>query len=260
MTQAVTVEASGLWKVFPDPGGGEGYQAVRDVSLATTPAEMVAIVGPSGAGKSTLLYCLAGLLPATRGSASVLNVDTTTGRRRALGGLRRDHLGFIFQAYNLIPSLSAQDNVELPVRLKQGKAGARKAAQAALAYVGLSAQSAHLPGQLSGGQRQRVAIARIVATQPAVIFADEPTGALDQAAGRIVIEALRHLANSGSTVVLVTHDLDLAARADRVFVMVDGQFIDELNHPSPEHILARQNAGQQQRPQGHSQADRLEAV
>ncbi|OZB86965.1 MAG: ABC transporter [Microbacterium sp. 14-71-5] len=197
------------------------------------------MVGPSGSGKSTLLYCLAGLEHADQGEVRVHGEALTRASASRLARLRRDRIGFVFQSYNLIPSLSVRENVALPARL------ARRAApdvEGALAAVGLAEHGAQRPGQLSGGQQQRVAVARVLAAQPAVLFADEPTGALDSSAGGIVLDLLRGYAREERSVVLVTHDLDAAARADRTIVLRDGRVVAELRRPSAARILAAQHA------------------
>ncbi len=197
---------------------------------------MVSIVGPSGSGKSTLLYCLSGLEPYNSGSVRVEGHELGELGRSALASLRRDHVGFVFQSYNLIPSLSARENVALPARL--ARRGARRTdVTAALAAVGLGDRARHKPGQLSGGQQQRVAIARVLAMKPHIVFADEPTGSLDTASGDGVLQQLRDVAREGRSVVVVTHDLEAAARTDRVLVLRDGVIHSELREPTPEQVL-----------------------
>ena len=221
------LRAHGLTKSFPARDGLPDVTVLRDVDLAVAPGELVAIVGPSGSGKSTLLYCLAGLEPISAGSVVMLGQRVEALGRRALAALRRDHVGFVFQSYNLITSLSARDNVALPARLAK-RAVSEQAVDAALARVGLSERAGYKPAALSGGQQQRVAIARVLAMQPDVVFADEPTGALDTAAGGQVLDLLRQAATGARSVVMVTHDLEAAARADRVLVLRDGVIHREL--------------------------------
>ncbi|BCY11617.1 ABC transporter ATP-binding protein [Actinoplanes sp. L3-i22] len=228
-TPIVAVE--GLTKSFDDG------PVLRGVSLGVAPGEFLSIVGPSGSGKSTLLYCMSGLEPATTGTVRLLGTPIGSLSRGALARLRRDHLGFVFQSYNLIPSLSARDNVALPARLARRGISAADVDRA-LDRVGLADRAAALPSALSGGQQQRVAIARALALRPDVLFADEPTGALDTAAGVQVLELLVAFAGEGRAVVMVTHDLQAAARADRVLVLRDGVVHRELVSPSAGAVFA----------------------
>jgi putative ABC transport system ATP-binding protein len=202
--------------------------ALRGVSLTVAAGEWVAVVGPSGCGKSTLLHLAGGL--DTPDSGSVLlggeEVSTMSAARRAR--LRRRRVGFVFQSYNLVPHLDVTANVELGLRVAgMGRRAAQTRAEEVLGAVGLSDHAHALPGTLSGGQQQRVAIARAVATRPDLVLADEPTGALDSAASRRVVELLRAEHDRGQTVVMVTHDYAVAAAADRVVFLRDGQIIDE---------------------------------
>lgn len=236
MTGAPVVVARDVVKTYRD--GLDEVAAVRGASLELRPGEMVAIVGPSGSGKSTFLACLAGLETATSGSVEILGHDLATVRRRDLAMLRREHVGFVFQSYNLISSLTAQENVELPLRLAGRRAEARRRASAALALVGLGEQAHRLPAALSGGQQQRVTIARALAVEPDVLFADEPTGALDTGTATEVLRLLRRVADGGSSVLLVTHDVAGAATADRVLVLRDGSIVDELEMPTAAQVFA----------------------
>jgi putative ABC transport system ATP-binding protein len=210
---------------------------LKGVSLAVAAGEFVAVVGPSGSGKSTLLYCMSGLEPATSGSVTVMGSRLETLSGNGLAALRRRHVGFVFQSYNLIPSLTARENVALPARLARRPMPA-SAADAALAAVGLAERASHRPSALSGGQQQRVAIARVIALRPDVVFADEPTGALDTESGDQVLDLLSATARDGRSVVMVTHDLAAAARADRVLVLRDGLLHRTLVRPSAADILA----------------------
>jgi len=229
------VEARNITKTFPS-SDGSAVPVLRGISLAVAPGEFVAIVGPSGSGKSTLLYCLSGLEPTTSGEVSIANKRLDNLPAKALAKLRRDHVGFVFQTFNLIPSLTASENVALPATLAKRRLSGTQVA-AALAAVGLSEQHDRRPGNLSGGQQQRVAIARVLATGPQLVFADEPTGALDTHAGAAVLELLRSLAGGDRAVVMVTHDLEAAARADRVLVLRDGVVHRELHRPDSAAIL-----------------------
>lgn len=219
--------------------GLEPAHALRGVSLALPTGSLTAIVGPSGSGKSTLLNCAAGLEPPTSGRVVVGERDISGLSPDELTRFRRDHIGFVFQAYNLIGHLSVRDNIELPAVL-----GGRRTDQEWLAHLvgetGLGDLLDRLPSQLSGGQAQRVAIARALIARPTVVFADEPTGALDSRTGAAVLDLLRSTATSlGQTVVIVTHDSRVAAAADRVLVLADGLVVDELTAPTAEHVNER---------------------
>ena len=196
-----------------------------DVSLSIGSAQTVAIVGTSGAGKSTLLALLAGLDVPSSGTVQLNGVELTTLDEDGRAAIRAKHVGFVFQSFHLVPSLTALENVMLPLELA-GRPQARDAALAALENVGLKARSGHYPNQLSGGEQQRVAIARAFVAQPAVLFADEPTGNLDTATGEKVMSLLFQLnAASGTTLVLVTHDLRLAERCERVIRLDNGRVV-----------------------------------
>jgi putative ABC transport system ATP-binding protein len=214
-------------------GTGESAVTALDaVDVDIAPATFTAVMGPSGSGKSTLLHCAAGLDRPTSGEVTIDGVSLTGLSERALTKVRRARVGFVFQAFNLIPALSAEQNVALPLRL----AGRRPAAgevRAMLAEVGLADRARHRPSELSGGQQQRVAIARALVTRPAVLFADEPTGALDTTASREVLRLLRTAVDRhAQTVVMVTHDPYAAAHADRVLLLADGRVADVLEHPA----------------------------
>jgi putative ABC transport system ATP-binding protein len=231
------VRLAGVSRTF-----GRGESAVRaldDVSIEFAPGSFTAIMGPSGSGKTTLLQCAAGLDRPDAGSVLVGGTDLSGLSERRLARLRRREIGFVFQSFNLLPSLTAAQNVVLPLRLAASRPG-RRVAREALAQVGLRDLAAHRPAQLSGGQQQRVAIARALVTGPVVIFADEPTGALDRRTSREVLELLREASDRGDrTVVMVTHDPSAAAVADRVVFLADGRIVDELTGPSLEAVAAR---------------------
>jgi putative ABC transport system ATP-binding protein len=214
----VAIEARGLVKSFP----GMEHPALDHVSLSVPEGEMLAITGPSGSGKSTALYAMAGLIGLEAGSVSV---QGKTPRGRAdWARLRARKIGLVFQDDWLLPTLSAVQNVEMPMIGVERSASARIArAQAALAEVGLSAHAERNPAGLSGGERQRVAIARALANRPAILLADEPTGELDTANSRRVVELLKGLNAAGTTVVIVTHDPDVAAQCGREVHIVDGK-------------------------------------
>jgi len=223
---AVLVHAKGLRK---DYGSGEGLVRALDmVDLDVNRGEAVAVMGPSGCGKSTLLHMIGGLDRPSAGELSVAGRRVGELSERALAHLRRDEIGFVFQAFHLIDELTAEENVELPALLAGCTPGeARARATALLEQVDLADRARHLPSMLSGGQRQRVAIARALANDPAIVLADEPTGNLDSAAAFEVLGLLEGLHANGLTLVIVTHDERIAATADRLISMRDGAFVDE---------------------------------
>ncbi|MFD9329015.1 ABC transporter ATP-binding protein [Streptomyces sp. NPDC060065] len=210
--------------------------ALDGVDLDFDAGTFTAVMGPSGSGKSTLLQCAAGLERPSSGTVAVDGVELAglSERRRTL--LRRERIGFVFQSFNLLPSLTAAQNVALPLRLA-GRRPARGAVREALARVGLADRAGHRPSQLSGGQQQRVALARALITRPSVLFGDEPTGALDTGTSREVLSLLRELVDrEGQTTVMVTHDPVAASYADRVVFLVDGRVSGELAARSAEEI------------------------
>lgn len=222
--------------------GTQAVHAVRGVSLALAPGSYTAVMGQSGSGKSTLLSCAAGLDVPTRGRVIVSDHDISTLSPDALTRFRRDHIGFVFQSYNLIDHLPVVDNITLPVTLAGRTPDGPWLAHLVHA-VGLAGMERRLPGELSGGQAQRVAIARAVFTRPDVVFADEPTGALDSTTASLVLGVLRSTAETfAQTVVLVTHDPQVAATADRVLFLADGQLVDHLDGPTVSRITARMTA------------------
>jgi putative ABC transport system ATP-binding protein len=238
------LHAEGLIKSFPGPEQSR-VPVLRGISLSVQPGEFVAIVGPSGSGKSTLLYCLSALEPYDSGSVSIAGQRLETLRPKQLQALRRSTVGFVFQSFNLIPSLTARQNIALPASLAHRPVSSAEV-DAALASVGLADRGDHRPGTLSGGQQQRVAIARVLASKPDVVFADEPTGALDTTAGDAVLGLLRQVAAGDRAVVMVTHDLEAAARADRVLVLRDGAIHRELVRPSTTQVFDALTAAAQE--------------
>lgn len=201
--------------------------ALRDFNLAVKEGEFVAVTGPSGSGKTTFLT-IAGLLEAfSAGTYKLDGIDVSRMDDAERSRIRNQKIGFIFQAFNLIPDLNVLDNIEVPLRYRgMGSAERKKRAADALARVGLSARAKHYPSELSGGQQQRVAIARALAGEPRLLLADEPTGNLDSAMARSVMELLEELHRDGATIVMVTHDPQLAARAQRNVHVIDGQVVD----------------------------------
>ncbi|MBL6277966.1 ABC transporter ATP-binding protein [Micromonospora fiedleri] len=227
--------ASDVWKVY---GSGEAQViALRGVSAEFERGRFTAIMGPSGSGKSTLMHCLAGLDTVTRGTVHVGDTTVTGLGDAGLTKLRRDKIGFIFQQFNLLPTLTAKENILLPLSI-----AGRKPDQAwydiVIDTVGLRDRLDHRPAQLSGGQQQRVACARALVARPEVIFADEPTGNLDSRAGAEVLNFLRNsVREHGQTIVMVTHDPTAAAYADRVVFLADGQIVSELIEPTADTVL-----------------------
>src|SRR4051812_46144326 len=231
-----------------DFGSGDGtVRALDGVSLTFRRGTFTAVMGPSGSGKSTLLQSAAGLDRPTSGRVQLGETELTDLGERALARLRRERLGFVFQSFNLLGALTAAQNVALPSRLA-GRRLSRSRVGAALAAVGLADRAGHRPAQLSGGQQQRVAIARALVGEPEILFADEPTGALDLRAGREVLALLRDTVDAGGrTLVMVTHDPSAAAVADRVVFMADGRLAGELHAPTAQAVaqgLAGPGGGQ----------------
>jgi putative ABC transport system ATP-binding protein len=209
-----------------------GVRALQDVSLSVERGTFLAVMGPSGSGKSTLMHCAAGLDSPTSGSIRIDGQEIGALNETRRTELRRERVGFVFQAYNLIPSLSIEDNITLPLRLA-GRAPDRDWMRTLVDRVGLADRLHHRPAELSGGQQQRAAIVRALVARPAVVFADEPTGALDLRSAHEVLDLLRDLVREmHQTVVMVTHDPAAAARAHRVLVMADGRVVETLDRPS----------------------------
>ena len=238
-TTQVTGTAVRLVDIHKTYPAREPVHALRGVSLELLAGSVTAIVGQSGSGKSTLLNCAAGLDTPTRGAVVVGGHDLTALRPDDLTRFRREHVGFVFQAYNLIGHLTGLENVRLPLALA-GRRVDPAWESALLEFLGVPELMDRLPEKLSGGQAQRIAIARALITRPAVVFADEPTGALDSRTGAAVLQVLRDTARElGQTVVIVTHDAGVAAAAERVVVLADGQVVDQLEHPTAEQVTAR---------------------
>ena len=211
--------------------------ALNDVTVAFSPGEFTAIMGPSGSGKSTLMHCLAGLDTVDSGQVAIDSTIITGLNDRELTLLRRSHIGFIFQSFNLVPTLNARDNILLPLTLAGSKTDDEWFNQV-IDTLGLTDRLTHKPHELSGGQQQRVAIARALLTRPAVVFADEPTGALDSATGHEVLELLTGSARDmGQTIIMVTHDPRAASYADRVVLLKDGAVVGQLTDPTTDSVL-----------------------
>ncbi len=221
---------------------GSGPTAVRaldGVSVAFPAGRFTAIMGPSGSGKSTLLHCSAGLDDLTSGKAYIGDADLSALTDKQLTVLRRERVGFVFQAFNLIPTLTARENIVLPLKLAGSKPDPAWFDKV-VDTIGLHDRLAHRPSELSGGQQQRVAVARALATRPQVIFADEPTGNLDSRSGREVLAFLRRAVDEmGQTIIMVTHDPTAASYADRIIFLADGRTVDEMFAPTAERVLER---------------------
>jgi putative ABC transport system ATP-binding protein len=216
-----------------------GVRALDGVTIGFRQGSFTAVMGPSGSGKSTFLHCAAGLDRPSSGSVLLDGQDLTGLSERKLTELRRERIGFVFQSFNLLPALTVLENVTLPLRLA-GRRPKRLAVFDVLARVGLDGKLNRRPGELSGGQQQRVAIARALITRPAVVFGDEPTGALDTGTSREVLSLLREtVRQAGLTVVMVTHDPVAAAYADRVVFLADGRFVGELEAPTVAAVAER---------------------
>ena len=219
---------------------GEGETAVdalRGVSVDVLRGKLTAVMGPSGSGKSTLMHILAGLDKPTSGSVTVANKEITTLKDSDLTKLRREHIGFVFQFFNLLPMLNAEENIRLPLSIAGEKPDPAFFEQL-VASVGLGDRLSHRPAELSGGQQQRVAIARALVSQPDVVFADEPTGNLDSRSGAEVLSFLRRSVRElGRTIIMVTHDPTAAAYADRVVLLADGRIAGDIENPTPESVL-----------------------
>ncbi|MBM7173302.1 ABC transporter ATP-binding protein [Streptomyces sp. G44] len=234
---AVAARATDLSKVY---GQGETQVVALDhVSVDFGQGEFTAIMGPSGSGKSTLMHCVAGLDSFSSGSVRLGETELSTLKDKQLTKLRRDKIGFIFQAFNLLPTLTALENITLPMDIAGRKPDKRWLEQV-IEMVGLAGRLSHRPTELSGGQQQRVAVARALASQPEIIFGDEPTGNLDSRSGAEVLGFLRNsVRDLGQTVVMVTHDPVAASYADRVIFLADGRIVDEMLRPSAEGVLDR---------------------
>jgi putative ABC transport system ATP-binding protein len=237
VTTAPAVQLVSVSKVYGS--GPNAVTALDNVSVGLARGSFTAVMGPSGSGKSTLLHCAAGLDRPTSGSVILGNIELSVLGEAALTRIRRERVGFVFQAYNLLPSLTMEQNITLPLRLADRRVERAWLHQVVTA-VGLGDRLADRPSQLSGGEQQRVAIARALVTRPEVIFADEPTGALDTRTGRQVLRLLRDIVDTiGQTVLLVTHDPLTAAFADRVLFLADGRLAGSLEEPSADAIAER---------------------
>ena len=233
--QTAAVEGRAISKIY-----GEGNRQVRaldNVSIAFAPGSFTAIMGPSGSGKSTLMHCLAGLDAVTTGEVTIGGKLITGRSDRYVTEVRRDHVGFIFQSFNLLPTLSAEQNIALPLELA-GRSVSDARLREVASSLGIGDRLSHLPGQLSGGQQQRVAVARALITQPDVLFADEPTGALDSKSSQQLLGILRSASREGGqTIVMVTHDPIAASYAESVLLLQDGRIAGSVEKPTPDSVI-----------------------
>ncbi|WP_189109122.1 ABC transporter ATP-binding protein [Streptomyces camponoticapitis] len=239
VTKDVAVRLRSLTRSYGK--GAAAVTALDRVTLDIPKGTFTAVMGPSGSGKSTLLQCTAGLDRPTSGTVLLGGRDLTSLSENKLTLLRRERVGFVFQAFNLLPSLTAEQNVALPLRLA-GRRPKRGAVLDVLERVGLRDRAGHRPSELSGGQQQRVALARALVTRPDVLFGDEPTGALDSRTGQEVLALLRGMVDGGQTVIMVTHDPMAASYADRVLFLADGRVRGALDSPTADRIAERMTA------------------
>jgi putative ABC transport system ATP-binding protein len=235
--RTVAARAIGATKVYGK--GDTEVRALDNVNVEFGTSRFTAIMGPSGSGKSTLMHTMAGLDSLTGGSVWIGDVDLSTLNEKKLTKLRRDRIGFIFQAFNLIPTLTAAENITLPMRLA-GRKPDREWFDNVVDTVGLGNRLTHRPSELSGGQQQRVAVARALASRPQIIFADEPTGNLDSRTGAEILSFMRQAVREfGQTIVMVTHDPVAASYADRAVFLADGRIVDELTDPTSDSVFDR---------------------
>jgi putative ABC transport system ATP-binding protein len=238
--QTTVTAAAGAVDAVKIYGSGDSeVRALDGVTVVFERGRFTAIMGPSGSGKSTLMHCLAGLDELTSGAVYIGETYLAKLNDKQLTELRRTAVGFVFQAYNLVPTLTAEENITLPLLLG-GNKGDQQWIDRVIDTVGLRSRLRHRPSELSGGQQQRVAVARAMATQPTIIFADEPTGNLDSRTGAEILQFMRQAVTElGQTIVMVTHDPNAASYADRVVFLGDGRIVDEMAEPTAERVLDR---------------------
>jgi putative ABC transport system ATP-binding protein len=235
LVKAPAVAATAVTRRYGD--GESAVDALRGVTLEVPAGQFTAVMGPSGSGKSTLMHLLAGLDTPSAGTVEIGGEDITSMSDKQLTKLRRRHIGFVFQQFNLLPTLTAEENILLPLSIS-GRKPDKADLEALVARVGLQERRRHRPSQLSGGQQQRVAIARALISRPTVLFADEPTGNLDSASGDEILALLREAVElDGQTTLMVTHDPRAAATADRVVFIADGRIVADLSEPTEADVL-----------------------
>ena len=233
---SVAVDARGITRRYGE--GTTAVDALRGVDLEVRSGELVAVMGPSGSGKSTLMHILAGLDKPTSGTVTIAGTEITELDDSRLTRLRRQHIGFVFQFFNLLPMLNAEENVLLPLSIA-GEKPDPKWIDELLGRIGLADRRRHRPAELSGGQQQRVAIGRALVSRPTIVFADEPTGNLDSATSGEILELLRSSVDTyGQTMVIVTHDANAAAIADRILYLADGLIVRQVERTSADEVLA----------------------
>jgi putative ABC transport system ATP-binding protein len=233
---AAAVAATAVTRRYGE--GESAVEALRGVTLEVPAGQFTAVMGPSGSGKSTLMHMLAGLDTPTSGTVHIGGEDITAMNDKQLTKLRRRHIGFVFQSFNLLPTLSAEENILLPLSIA-GRKPPKADLEALIARVGLGDRRGHRPSELSGGQQQRVAIARALIGAPTILFADEPTGNLDSASGGEILTLLREAVDTeGQTILMVTHDPRAAAQADRVLYLADGVVVRDMADPTEDAVLA----------------------
>jgi putative ABC transport system ATP-binding protein len=236
-TRTAAARAVDLWKVYG--AGAAAVEALRGVSVEFAAGEYTAIMGASGSGKSTLLHIMAGLDKPTSGTVWIGDLDLTQLKDRDLTEIRRDRVGFVFQAFNLVPTLTAGENITLPTDIA-GRGVDRAGFDEVVDTIGIRDRLTHLPSELSGGQQQRVAAARALVSRPDIVFADEPTGNLDSRSSQELLTFLKTaVTERGQTIVMVTHDPVGASYADRIVFLADGQIVDEMRDPTAERVLDR---------------------
>jgi len=234
-TSTIAASTTSATKVYGS--GDDAVYALRDVTVDFYEGQFTAIMGPSGSGKSTLMHCIAGLDELSSGSAIIDGTDLSTLKDKELTELRREKIGFVFQSFNLVPTLTANENIRLPLMLGNNK-GDEAWIQKVIDTVHLQDRLTHRPSELSGGQQQRVAVARALASQPRIIFADEPTGNLDSMTGAEILTFMRKAVDDlGQTIVMVTHDPVAAAYADRIIFLADGHVVNEMTEPTADRVL-----------------------
>ena len=234
---STAARAEGVTKVYG--WGDTRVTALDDISVAFAKGEFTAVMGPSGSGKSTLMHCMAGLDSVTEGSVFIGDQDLATLSDRRLTKLRRERIGFIFQAFNLVPTLSASENITLPLDLAGAKVD-RSWFDSVVETLGVADRLKHRPSELSGGQQQRVAAARAMVSRPELIFADEPSGNLDSKASAELLDFLQSAVKEhAQTIVMVTHDANAAGYSDRIVFLADGRVVDSMEDPNPDRILDR---------------------
>ena len=234
-TSTIAASTTSATKVYGS--GDDAVYALRDVSVDFYEGQFTAIMGPSGSGKSTLMHCIAGLDELTKGSAIIDGTNLSTLKDKELTELRREKIGFVFQSFNLVPTLTANENIRLPLMLGNNK-GDEAWIQKVIDTVHLQDRLTHRPSELSGGQQQRVAVARALASQPRIIFADEPTGNLDSITGAEILTFMRKAVDDlRQTIVMVTHDPVAAAYADRIIFLADGHVVNEMTEPTADRVL-----------------------